>query len=73
MTRRSRSRRIVRTTAKTKKTTVRLTTATKAGKTGKSGHDRAVERTDPASGQLPFTGVSVVQMALVGGSLVAWS
>jgi hypothetical protein len=63
--------RIVRTTAKTKKTTVRLTKATKAGKTGKSGTTAPSSGTDPASGQLPFTGVSVVQMALVGGSLVA--
>lgn len=63
--------RIVRTTAKTKKTTVRLTTATKAGKTGKPGTSAPSNRTDPASGQLPFTGVSVVQIALMGGSLVA--
>lgn len=63
--------RIVRTTATTKKTTVRLATATKAGKTGKPGPTAPSNRTDPVSGQLPFTGVSVVQMALVGGSLVA--
>ena len=62
--------RIVRTTAKTKKTTVRLTTATKTEKTGKSGTTAPSNGADPASGQLPFTGVSVVQMALVGGSLV---
>jgi hypothetical protein len=63
--------RIVRTTAKTKKTTVRVTTATKAGRTGTSGTTAPSKGTDPASGQLPFTGVSVVQMGLVGGSLVA--
>jgi hypothetical protein len=62
---------VIRTTAKTKKTAVRSTAVTKAGKTGKSGTKAPPNGADPASGQLPFTGVSVVQMALVGGALVA--
>jgi Neocarzinostatin family len=62
---------IKRTTAKAKKTTVRTTAVTKVGKTGKSGTTAPSSGTDPASAQLPFTGVSVVQMALVGGALVA--
>jgi hypothetical protein len=71
--------RVIRTTAKTKKATVRSTAVTKAAKTGKTGKSGKSGKsatapsngTDPASGQLPFTGVSVVQMALVGGVLVA--
>jgi hypothetical protein len=63
--------RIIRTAAETKKITVPSAAATKAGKTGKTGTTAPSHGTDPASGQLPFTGASVVQMALVGGSLVA--